>query len=252
MIESVNMLRISRAIPGKILLTGKYFDIVLEHEIKELKVVFHLTELRVDTKHDAQTIGRLDGMRTIRSMNRINEINLKAYAEASVIQLLSEMARRGGHFPVMIKTDPNSHLHNINGCAVEWDDGELEFWLHGVRVPKVVVENPHAITREEFLNIRNAEVRRIIVEQIGTDKFVHLLDLEEVDTKIINNQEVTLLQTRREDKVARSRLKFVRVIDTSTGRLYHICVDPQQVDAHEAVASTFGKTKEEYYPEIEA
>jgi len=245
-------LRISRAIPGKILLEGKHFSLTIEHELQELKVVFRLTELRVDTQHDMQTLGRLNSASTMRSFGRINEVNLKAYAEASVISLLTEMTRRGGNFPVMIRTDPNGHLHNINGCAVEWDDGELEFWLHGVKVPKVVVENPHAITREQFLEIRNAEVRRIIVEQIGTDKFVYLLDLEVIDTKIINNQEVTLLQTRKEDKVARDRLKFVRVIDTSTGRLYHICVEPHHTDAHEAVASTFNKTKEEYYPEIEA
>ena len=63
-------------------------------------------------------------------------------------------------------------MHNEAGLAISWRDGWGLYFVHGVRVPAVVVEHPETITVQQILAEPNAEVRRIMCEQMGWERFV--------------------------------------------------------------------------------
>jgi len=126
---------------------------------------------------------------------------------------------------------------------------------HGVRVPEKLIMHPEQYTKEDFLHEENAEVRRAVQERLG-DAFPRLLDLVEVDRQRVGTgvhaKDATLLRTREIDPVAGRHIQYVNVMCHSTEREYMLCVPERITDAWEAVAWTFGKTKEEYDPAMEA
>ena len=98
----------------------------------------------------------------------------------------------------------------------------------------------------------NAEVRRCYREILGSERFGKLLGIEVVDEDTDRfGYELTLYRTERKDKIAGNYIQFAGVTCPSTARRYFLCVPPHIKSAREAVAWTFGKTPEDYRPEIE-
>lgn len=148
--------------------------------------------------------------------------------------------------------DEDGLLHNPTGPAVEFYTEEPNwYYLHGIQVPEKLIERPDELTKEDFINETNAEIRRIMVEHVGSDKFASLQDLEVVDKKEMNGQEVILLRGKEMDNVARAKIQFVEVKCNSTGRVYNIGVPPTIDNALEALAWTFEMSADEYKPKVE-
>ena len=77
----------------------------------------------------------------------------------------------------------NSHqLHNENGPAIAWRDGWAIYSVHGVRIPAWVIEQPERITPEAILAESNAEVRRVMIDKYGWDRFADHRGMELIDT----------------------------------------------------------------------
>ena len=62
-------------------------------------------------------------------------------------------------------------LHCLAGPAAAWD-GWGVYAIHGVRVPEKVVMAPESITADEILKEPNAEIRRVMLDRLGRDRFV--------------------------------------------------------------------------------
>lgn len=62
-------------------------------------------------------------------------------------------------------------LHNATYAALESDVENLYFW-HGVLVPAFVVVKPGWITMKHIKEEENAEVRRVMIERYGEDKYI--------------------------------------------------------------------------------
>lgn len=71
-------------------------------------------------------------------------------------------------------------LHNATGPAMESDVESRYFW-HGVLVPAHAVVNPAQITQEEIRAASNTEVRRVLIERYGYERYLHDADLTLVD-----------------------------------------------------------------------
>ena len=68
----------------------------------------------------------------------------------------------------------NSHrLHNERGPAISWRDDWALYFVHGVRVTEQIVLRPETLTTEQIMKEDNAEVRRIMCEKMGWEKFIH-------------------------------------------------------------------------------
>lgn len=88
--------------------------------------------------------------------------------------------------PCEIHLDQESNgrrrLHNFDKSALLYRDGYGLDAIHGIRVPKLVIEtNKDAFTKEMILNETNADHRRCIIQKIGIEKTIELLGAEIID-----------------------------------------------------------------------
>ena len=82
---------------------------------------------------------------------------------------------------LQVEGGANARLHCENGPAVTWPDGERHWFWHGVRVPRLVVEQPARITPGAIVDERNAEVRRVMIERFGWERFDAAVQAEVID-----------------------------------------------------------------------
>jgi hypothetical protein len=161
-------------------------------------------------------------------------------------------------------------LHNESYAAIESDLENLYFW-HGVLVPAFAVVRPDWITIGHIRNEENAEVRRVLIERMGWDRFCEAAQMKVIHqdtlvsrfpsiavsekisgdmraaTSYREGEEIAeLLEAEEFTDFDERPLKFVRVTDPSTGSKYLLRVWPENTRAYEAVGQTFGKTEQEY------
>ena len=188
-------------------------------------------------------------------------------------------------------TNPNlsrgwdSHrLHNTSGPAVVWPDGWGVYAIHGVRVPGWIIDTPERITVANIENEQNAEVRRVMLERYGVERF--LLDsgvevLQQDDYGLLYRKELagdeplimvrvlnptpepdgTLTESEARaafgDAVVNANLSTMQRIGfasrgvTPKFKQYFLRVPPTIGTAREAVAWTFDKPASKYSPETQ-
>ena len=154
-------------------------------------------------------------------------------------------------------------LHCETGPAIVWPDGwGIHAW-HGIQVPAHVVTAPDTITATEVQAQSNAEVRRVMVERMGLDRFV-----DQLGAVPIHADECGTLYRCEQD--GDEPLVIVRVLNSTpepdgSTKSYTIRVhpelrpmkrdrtygEPQKLTARNAVASTFGLRGEAYHPVVE-
>ena len=132
-----------------------------------------------------------------------------------------------------------------SGKCLEYHDGWGFYAWHGVRVPEKVILAPEALTREDFLNEPNIEVRRVIQERMG-GRFV-----PELGVVLDSGPRGTLYEVRLPAGDLERVARYVQVEDASTARQYFLRVPPTVQTSAEAVAWSFQLAAEEYHPEHE-
>lgn len=139
-------------------------------------------------------------------------------------------------------------LHREDGPAVEFKDGTKAWLWNGVVFNDPLMwTNPDAIDRDYILKEKNAERRRGIQEKLGAERFAEVLGTIVVDEDIDHNgKPMRLLKTAEKDEIAEDHIFFADVICPSTDRRYFLTVPPTVSNVWDAVAFTFGTTKEGY------
>lgn len=84
--------------------------------------------------------------------------------------------------PVVLQRDARHRLHREDGPALLYSDGFALWRWHGVAVPRDVVESPEKITLKHIEGETNAEVRRIMVERYGHERFLRESKAELIDS----------------------------------------------------------------------
>ena len=69
--------------------------------------------------------------------------------------------------PRVLSRDAQGHPHSETGKCIEYHDGWGFYAWHGVRVSEQIILAPETLTRADFLNEQNPEIRRIIQERTG-------------------------------------------------------------------------------------
>lgn len=140
--------------------------------------------------------------------------------------------------------------HSETGPAVTWPAGQAYFW-RGVQVPEKVVMAPETITYSEILNERNAEVRRVMLERMGYERFL----LESGSVPVHQDETGSLYRvtdiTETGARWEPEALTLVHVINSTpepdgTRRRYVLRVPPAMRTAREAVAWTFRMSETDY------
>lgn len=153
-------------------------------------------------------------------------------------------------------------------------DGWAIYAIHGVAVPREFVEQPSSLTVERIDKEQNIEVRRVMIERYGLDRY-----MKDSHTELLHRDATGLLY--RKELANDEAIVMVRVLNSTPepdGTLsrdealvafgeaaqaalhapvdarfkeYMIRVPPSMTKAHEAVAWTFGLTAEDYHPALE-
>jgi hypothetical protein len=152
-------------------------------------------------------------------------------------------------------TDParprgwGSHrLHATDGPAVSFSDGWGVYAVHGVRVPAQVVERPDSLSPKLILAERNVEVRRVMLELFGMDRFVR----EGSARKVHVDEFGTLWRFDFDDDEPLVMVQVTNSTPESDGSFkdYWLRVPPDAATARGAIAWTFGLSEDDYAPEV--
>jgi hypothetical protein len=145
--------------------------------------------------------------------------------------------------PVILQYDERGRLHNANGPCLQYRDGWVFYAWHGVHVREKLIMHPEHVTRQEWMLEPNAEVRRVIQERLGMERFIELMGGRCIERGKRGN----LIEIDLGDDPERVA-HYVQVQDSSTQRHYYLRVPPSITRADEAIAWTFGLNVRDYQP----
>lgn len=201
--------------------------------------------------------------------------------EVAPLAGLSQLARAAGwawvyeemaiitERPTELHRDDEGRLHNPDGPALSYRDGWSIWAVHGVRVTRQIIMEPLTLTPAQITGESNAEVRRVMLERYGIDRYI-----QGCDAKVLHEDVDDLGAPRRllrAELPGDEALVLVEVTNSSpepdgSYRKYWLRVDPQLRPLHpdgskgnpqkmtcqNAVASTFGLVGEEYVLEAQS
>src|ERR1051325_2841728 len=122
----------------------------------------------------------------------------------------------------------NSLPESLSGIALRW---------RGVPVNAQIAFFPETLKGSDVLAERNAELRRVMIERVGFEKFVSEVKADFLDTDRDRGGERKLLRVRLEND---EPIVLVSIHCPSTGRQYLVRVPPKTRTCHQAVAWTAG------------
>ena len=102
-------------------------------------------------------------------------------------------------FPAVLKKDEQNRPHCIDGPSHQWRDGWSLYHVHGVRIPdeqRHIVLAPHTITVDEIEHEQNAEIRRVMMEQYGYERYIRDCNAQVVHTMPVDYDIVGLRDAR--------------------------------------------------------
>jgi hypothetical protein len=142
--------------------------------------------------------------------------------------------------PKVLARDAQGRLHSASGKCIEYRDGWGFYAWHGVRVPEKVILAPEQLTRADWDEAENVDVRRVIQERMG-ERFVSELGGGVVDEGPRGRLYEVALPNDPE-----AMARYVQVQDSSTERRYFLRVPPTTQTVAEAIAWSFGLPVQEY------
>jgi len=176
------------------------------------------------------------------------------------LQLLCQLARQATAYafyepicfvcrrPEKLSTDNRGRLHNDSGPAIKFKDGfELYSW-NGTTVRQQTIQSKDSITPSMIENETNAEVRRVLIERYGAERFV-----SEGAELVVSDEYGTLFAkyVSGDEPIMMVRLLNSTPEPDGTYKTYFLRVPPGIKTARAAVAWTFGMRPDDYAPQVE-
>ena len=125
-------------------------------------------------------------------------------------------------------------LHSTDEAAIVYKDGYKLYSLEGVRVDEQIVMQPESITVEQIKGESNQERRRIMIQQLGVDKYLQDINAEIVDVDMRGVVGAGARALMKED----TGDCWLVGTDGSTDRVYHMYIGKNYTScrsAHEAL-----------------
>jgi hypothetical protein len=167
--------------------------------------------------------------------------------------------------PRAISRNQRGQLHSVDGAAVLWPDGWGVYSVNGVRVPGDIIERPETITVKRIDAESNAEIRRVMIEKYGLEKY-----LADSKAEVLHEDVDALGFPRRlvrkerlgDESIVAVLVKNSTLEPDGSRKDYLLRVHPelrplledggfgkpQPMTCQAAVASTFGLYADEYAP----
>lgn len=148
--------------------------------------------------------------------------------------------------PASIIMDERGRLHNEEGPAVRFNDDYRQYFWQGRAVTRQIVETPETITVEQIERESNAELKRILIERYGLDRFIlnsKAVKLSEDDAGVLYRKDML-----NDEPIVVVKVKNSTAEPDGSYRNYFLRVPPRVTTAREAVAWTFHMLPFEYEP----
>ena len=151
-----------------------------------------------------------------------------------------------------IKSEERFQSGLFHGINTYWDENgkqsgkQLFIRGHLINTKVNRLINSGELTAKHLLKINNAEVRRVCLEELGYGRFLNQLEHEVID----KTGDYELVKVRWHIK--ERPIALVKVKCPSTGAFYVLRVPLSMKTVQEAVAWTFGMSKNDYKPEEES
>ena len=150
--------------------------------------------------------------------------------------------------PVALHRDDRGRLHNPAGLAIAYPDGWGLYAWHGTRVLAQVILSPESLTIAQITAEQNAEVRRVMLERFGQDRYIR-------ESGAILLHQDDWGQLYRAEIVGDEPLVMVKMVNSTpepdgSFKDYWLRVPPTMQTAHQAVAWTCGFNRAEDYAPV--
>ena len=151
--------------------------------------------------------------------------------------------------PVRLMVDAQNRPHCEDGPFCAWRDGTALWAWHGTRVPAWLILHPERLTVGQIQQEANAEVRRVMLERYGFERFF----ADSGATPISADAFGTLYRVELEGDEPLVMVKVRNSTPEADGSFKHymLRVPPTMPTAHDAVAWSFGMMPAEYAPQVE-
>jgi hypothetical protein len=152
-------------------------------------------------------------------------------------------------FPTVLTVDAARQPHGERGPFCAWADGTALWAWHGVRVPPRVILAPDTLTVRDIQTESNAEVRRVMIERWGWDRYLAETQATKQSSDRCGDYYELELDGARigvavvTNKTPESDGSFKR---------YGLRVDAGHLSCASAVARTFGMRADQYRPSLES
>jgi len=151
--------------------------------------------------------------------------------------------------PDAVHRDNIGRLHAADAPALHYTDGYALHAWRGMPIPSELVDRLGRLTYRQIAAERNAELRRVMVEHFGYDRYLR----EAGAHRVAQDETGILWRLNFNDD---EPLVMVEVINSTpepdgTSRVYWLRVPPGTTSPRAGVAWTFGLTEAEYHPVIQ-
>lgn len=146
--------------------------------------------------------------------------------------------------PTRLERNESGRLHSADDAAIAFPDGYLLYAWKGIFVPARLILEPGRITAKLINAERNAELRRCMIERLGSERY-----LKDSGANLVG--EDTTGRLWRKEFASGDAWSVVEVVNGTeeadgSRKRYFLQVPPRCRTAREAVAWTYGLTEHEY------
>jgi hypothetical protein len=191
-----------------------------------------------------------DGMRVLGHLDLSGATNLSHLPENLTCESLDLSDCR--HITTLPKGLHVSHWIEIAGSGITALPGGHGFFLRwrGVHVSDRHAFASDSLTGQEILRTDNVEIRRVLIDRIGYETFLHQVGgvIRDRDTDAGGERQLICIAFEDDEP-----LLLLKVICPSTGHLHVLRVPPYMDTCHQSAAWIAGfDNPDDYYPAIEA
>ena len=188
--------------------------------------------------------------------------------EVKILDGIMETARECGWYIPMttccivsertsiLNRDDEYRLHSETTVAAGYPDGEGVWAIHGVRVPRDVIEDVSSITVERIDDEENVEIRRIMIDRYGAEKYVEDSGAEEIDRGVVSKSGDVVILYRKEvpddETIIMAKVLNSTLEPDGSIKHYWLRVPPDIDTVKDAVAWGFSLEAKAYNPDVES
>jgi hypothetical protein len=149
----------------------------------------------------------------------INRNYLEAVMSCGYFWMLEETVFASER-PSQINRDAQGSLHSDSGMSISYPSGWGLFSWHGVQVPEQVIVAPGKMTPQSIMAENNAQVRMVMIERYGFDRFMLDAGAKTLDT--VGEYRLVAVPDPEWGEI-----KALKMICPSTSAVFVIPVDPR-------------------------